>query len=68
MKSRRQLAYYAEKRCRLLSMMVLDTLGNIGNRSDSQIIGSIENLGYCTRGSHPDLLILQLSAPNFAYE
>ena len=35
----------------MLSMMILDALGNIGNRSDSQMIGSIENLGYCARGS-----------------
>ena len=54
----------------MLSMMILDALGKIGNRSNSQMIGSIENLRYCTRGSHPDLfsfdlvlLILQLSAP-----
>ena len=58
----------------MLSMMILDALGNIGNRPDSQMIDSIENLGYCTRGSHPDLfsldlvlLILRMSAPNFAY-
>ena len=58
----------------MLSMMILDAIGNIGNRSDSQMIGSIENLGYCTQGSHPDLfsldlvlLILRFSAPNFAY-
>ena len=58
----------------MLSMMILDALGNIGNRSDSQLIGSLENLGYCTRGSRPDmfsldlvLLILRLSASNFAY-
>ena len=44
----------------MLSIMVLDALGNIGNRSDSQIIGSIENLGYCTRGSHPDRFSLDL--------
>ena len=57
----------------MLSMMILDAVGNIGNRSDSQMIGSIENLGYCTRGSHLDLLsldlvllILRLSYPNFA--
>ena len=29
-------------------MMVLDALGNIGNGSDSQIIGRIEKLGYFT--------------------
>ena len=58
----------------MLSLMILDALENIGNRSESQMIGSIENLGYCTRGSHPDLfsldlvlLILYLSAPNFTY-
>ena len=74
MKSQSQLAYYDKERCRMLSMMILDALGNLGNRSDSQMIGSIENLGHCTRGSHPDLfsldlvsLILRLSAPNFAY-
>ena len=27
----------------MLSIIVLDALGSIGNRSDSQIIGSIEN-------------------------
>ena len=55
-------------------MMMLDAIGNIGNGSDSQIIGRIENLGYCTGGSHPDLfsldlvsLILRLSSPNFAF-
>ena len=58
----------------MLSMMILDALGNIGNRSDSQMIGSLENLGCCTGGSLPDLfsldlvlLMLRLSAPNFAY-
>ena len=58
----------------MLSMMILDALGSIGNRSDSQMIGIVENLGYYARGSHPDLfslelvlLILRLSAPNFAY-
>ena len=58
----------------MLSMMILDALGSIGNRTASQMIGSIKNLGYCTLGSHPDLfslelvlLILRLSAPNFAY-
>ena len=45
---RGQLAYNAEETCRLLSMMMLDAIGNIGNGSDSQIIGRIENLGYCT--------------------
>ena len=45
MNSRSQLAYNAEERFRLLSMMVLNVLGNIGNRSDSQIIGSVDNLG-----------------------
>ena len=71
--SRGPLAYNAEETCRLLSMMILDAIGNFGNGSDSQIIGRIENLGYCTRGSHPDLfsldlvsLILRLSSPNFA--
>ena len=67
------LAYNAEETCRLLSMMMLDAIGNFGNGSDSQIIGRIENLGYCARGSHPDLfslglvsLILRLSSPKFA--
>ena len=53
MNSRSQLANNAfannaEERCRLLSMMVPDSdaLGNIVNRSDSQLICSIENLGY----------------------
>ena len=45
MNSRSQLAYNAEERCRQLSV---DALGNIGNRSDSQTIGSVENLGYYT--------------------
>ena len=30
----------------MLSIMVLDALGNNENGSDSQIIGSTENLGY----------------------
>ena len=30
-------------------MMMLDAIENFGNGSDSQIIGRIENLGYCTR-------------------
>ena len=42
------LAYSAEETCRLLSMTILDALGNFGNGSDSQLIGRIENLGYCT--------------------
>ena len=42
------LAYNAEERCRLLSMIILDAIGNFGNVSDSQIVGRIENLGYCT--------------------
>ena len=65
--------YNAEETSRLLSMMMLDAIGSIGNGSGSQIIGRIENLGYCTSGSHPDLfsldlvsLILRLSSPNFA--
>ena len=41
-------------------MMMIDALGNIGNGSGSQIIGRIENLGYCTVGSHPDLFSLDL--------
>ena len=75
--SRGPLAYNAEGTCRLLpvSMIILDAIGNFGNHdgSDSQIIGKIENLGYCTGVSHPDLfsldlvsLILRLSYPNFA--
>ena len=48
--SRGPLAYIAEETCRLLSMMILDAIENFkfGNGSDSQIIGRIENLGYCT--------------------
>ena len=46
--SRGPLAYNAEETYRMLSMMMLDALGNIGNGSGSQIIGRIENLGYCT--------------------
>ena len=46
--SRGPLAYNAEETCRLLSMIILDAIGNIGNGFDSQIIGRIENLGYCT--------------------
>ena len=44
----------SEETCRLLSMMMLDAIGNIGNGSGSQILvnslGRIENLGYrdCT--------------------
>ena len=71
--SRGQLAYNAEETFWLLSKIILDAIGNFGNGSDSQIIGRIENLGYCTGGSHPDLfsldlvsLILRLSSPNFA--
>ena len=71
--SRGPLAYNAEETCRLLSMIILDAMRNFGNGSDSQILGSIENLGYCTGGSQPDLfsldlvsLILRLSSPNFA--
>ena len=41
------LAYNAEETGRLLSMTILDALGNFDNGSDSQIIGRIENLG-CT--------------------
>ena len=73
MVSRGPLAYNAEETCRLLSMIILDAIGNFGNGSDSQIIGRIENLGYYTGGSRPDLfsldlvsLILRLSSPNFA--
>ena len=43
-----QLACNAEERSRLLSMIILDAIGNFGNGSDSPIIGRIENLGYCT--------------------
>ena len=71
--SRGPLGYNAEEKCRLLSMIILDATGNFGNGSDSHIIGRIENLGYFTWGSHPDLfsvdqvsLILRLSSPNFA--
>ena len=42
MNSRSQLAYYAKERYRFLFMMILYALGNIGNRSDSQMIGRIE--------------------------
>ena len=42
------LAYNAEETCRLLSMIILDAIGYFGNGSDNQIIGMIENLGYCT--------------------
>ena len=49
MNVRGQLAYNAEETCGLLSMMVLEALGNIGKGSDSQIIGRIEDLGYCTK-------------------
>jgi hypothetical protein len=55
-------------------MMVLDALGNIAARSDSEIIGGIENLGDRTLGGGCDtisqdlmLLILGLSAQNFAH-
>ena len=58
MNLRGQLAYNAEETYRLLSLMDLDALGNIGNGLGSQIIGRTENLGYCTRGSHPDLFSL----------
>ena len=71
--SRGPLAYNAEETCRLLSMIIFDAIGNVGNGSDRQIIDRIENLGYGTGGSHPDLfsldlvsLILRLSSPNFA--
>ena len=56
--SRGQLAYNAEETRRLLPMMILDAIGNFGNGSDSQIIGSVENLGYLmvvSGTSHPDL-------------
>ena len=44
MNSQGQLAYNAEETCRLLLMMVLDALRIIGNGSEIQIIGRIENL------------------------
>ena len=55
--------------------MVLDTVGNIATRSDSERIGGIENLGDSTLGGgcrntiSQDLilLIIGLSAPNFAH-
>ena len=37
-----------EEACWLMSMMVLDALLSIGDESDSQEIGNIENLGGCT--------------------
>ena len=46
--SRGPLAYNAEETSRLLSMIILDAIGNFENGSDSQIVGRIENLGYCT--------------------
>ena len=46
--SRGPLAYNAEETCRLLSIMILNAIENFGNESHSQIIGRIENLGYCT--------------------
>ena len=71
--SRGPLANNTEETCRLLSIIILDAIGNFGNGSDSQLIGRIENVGYCTWGSHPDLfsldlvsLILRLSSPKFA--
>ena len=57
-------------------MMVLDALGNIATRSDSERIGGIENSGDRTLGGgsrcnaiSKDLisLILGLNAPNFAH-
>ena len=57
--------------------LMIGAIGNFGNGSDRQIQGRIENLRYCTGGSHPDgpdlfsldliLLILRLSYPNFPY-
>ena len=38
MNSRGQLAYNAEETSRLLSIMVLDALGNVRNGSDAHII------------------------------
>ena len=46
--SRGPLAYNAEEACRLLSMIILDAIGNFSNGLESQIIGRIVNLGYCT--------------------
>ena len=55
-------------------MMVPDTLGNIATRSESLKFVGIENLGVHTSGSGLDrfpidiiLLILGLTAPNFAH-
>ena len=39
------LACTSEEACWLLSIMVLNALGSIGDGGDSQIIGSIENHG-----------------------
>ena len=49
--SRGPLAYNAEETCRLLSMMMLDAIGNFGNGSGSKIIGSLIGLGYRGSGS-----------------
>ena len=43
-----------------MSMMVLDAPLSIGDRSDSQVICRIENLGGCTSESSPDLFSLDL--------
>ena len=58
---RRHVAWW----CKLLSesMIVVDGLWNIGNGSDSQIIGRRENQGYSTWGKHTDLFSLYLVDP-----
>jgi hypothetical protein len=68
------LAYKWEETCKLLSMMVLDALGNIVTRLESQKIVGTENLLDCTWGTGqnqfpPDLtsMILGMRAPNFAH-
>ena len=57
-----------------MSIMVLDALLSIGDRSESQEIGRTENLGDCTLESSDgpfsiDLVssILRFRAPNFAH-
>ena len=41
--SQSQLGYTTKEACWLLSIMVLDVLGCIGNGSDSQILGIIKS-------------------------
>ena len=62
--------------CPCWSFSLLVALVGIGNRSNSQIIGSIENLGGCAWESSSDLFkvdlvsssaIFRLSAQNFAH-